>query len=294
MSAAPAPDGQVPRANVSIGDQKASTQEDTPIVRTDDQLRHDLAEDQRRANLPGDEVASIDAVGRRRRQIAAVGMIVAVGMLFASCVAAGVIDFRTPGWIDARAAQYATIGFAICMVLYAFDKERYLRRFVHDREQLDALDAELARHLLTSGIVLDAAIAVHSTLSLAELLPTIAEQGRALAGADHAVLFIEEAGRPMEPVIDPESMATVAAPLAGLVAERRAVVAIVEDGTVDIGVPIIVANEVLAVLVLPGVVAETFGADNRHLLTRFGDIAGSALFNARRYEAAIFLFDTAV
>ena len=49
---------------------------------------------------------------------------------------------------------------------------------------------------------------------------------------------------------------------------------------------------VLAVLVLPDVVADAFGADMKHLLTRFGAVAGSALFNARRYEAAMFLLDT--
>ena len=144
-----------------------------------------------------------------------------------------------------------------------------------------------------SGLLLDVAVAVHSTLSLDELLPIVVDQGRSLVGADHGVLFIEEAGRPMEPAVDPEHLATIGAPIAGLAAARGRVVGIVEDATVDLGVPILFGDEVLAVLVMPGVVASELTSSTRALLDRFGVVAGSAVANARRYEAAIFLFDVA-
>ena len=51
--------------------------------------------------------------------------------------------------------------------------------------------------------------------------------------------------------------------------------------------------ELLAVLVLPGVVANALTPDTTALLTRFGTAAGAALVNARRYEAAMFLLDVA-
>jgi hypothetical protein len=125
------------------------------------------------------------------------------------------------------------------------------------------------------------------------VLPTIVDQGRALIGAGRGVLFIEEPGRTMEPVIDADDLAGSTAPMVELVTRRRGVVGIVEDTTMDIGVPIINGPELLAVLVLPGVVATTLSPDTTALLTRFGAAAGTALVNARRYEAAMFLLDVA-
>ncbi len=262
-------------------------------MRTDEHLRHDLAAAQRAAGLRGREIASMEAVDRRRRQIAAVGLVVAVGLLVSTLFSSGVFDLRSRGWIDVTTARFASLGFAICMIMYTFDKERHLRRFVQEREQLYALDGEIAQNLLTSGLLLDVAVAVHSTLSLDELLPILVDQGRSLIGTDQGVLFIEEEGRPMEPAVDPANLAAIGAPIAGLAAARGGVVGIVEDGTVDIGVPMVSGTQVLAVLVLPGVVASQLTESTRALLDRFGRIAGSALANARRYEAAIFLFDVA-
>jgi hypothetical protein len=125
------------------------------------------------------------------------------------------------------------------------------------------------------------------------LLPTVVDQGRSLIGADQGVLFIEEPGRPMEPVIDADGIAAAAQPMVTLVGERRAVVGVVEGSTIDIGVPITAGSELLAVLVLPGVVANALTAETTGVLTRFGAAAGAALVNARRYEAAMFLLDVA-
>jgi hypothetical protein len=97
----------------------------------------------------------------------------------------------------------------------------------------------------------------------------------------------------MEPVIDPDDLAASARPMVTLVGERRAVVGIVEGSTIDIGVPITSGSELLAVLVLPSVVANALTAETTAVLTRFGAAAGAALVNARRYEAAMFLLDVA-
>ena len=65
------------------------------------------------------------------------------------------------------------------------------------------------------------------------------------------------------------------------------------EHVLDIGVPIRADGELLAVLVLPAIVAPMLTTDMNLLLTRFGDAAGAALLNARRYEAAMFLLDVA-
>ena len=259
----------------------------------DQELRAGIARDQELADLPNRGVATLHAIHRRRHQIAFVAGLVAVAVIVVSLVSEQVIDIGADSWIDANVARFALAGFGLGIVLYAFDKDRHLRRVIRQREQIYELDCEIAGSLLSAGLVLDAVQAVHAELALDRLLPTIVEQGRSLIGADRGVLFIEEPGRPMEPVIDPHGLAAQAAPMVELVGMRRAVVGIVEDTTIDIGVPVLAGDQLLAVFVLPGVVATTLSPDTTALLARFGAAAGQALVNARRYEAAMFLLDVA-
>jgi len=114
----------------------------------------------------------------------------------------------------------------------------------------------------------------------------------------NGVLFLEEDRQPMQPVVDANSMAAEVQTTVDLVSERRVVVAQGRETSgatqvLDIGVPISVNGELLAVLVLPGIVALALTTDMNALLTRFGHAAGAALLNARRYEAAMFLLDVA-
>ena len=97
----------------------------------------------------------------------------------------------------------------------------------------------------------------------------------------------------MQPVLDPMSMAAVARPVVELVTDQRCVLAQGDGDSLDIGVPIEAEGQLLAVLVLPDVVANELNTDMVALLTRFGAAAGAALLNARRYEAAMFLLDVA-
>lgn len=261
---------------------------------TDEALREELATEQRRANLRRDGIASHEAVDRRRHQIAAVGLVVAVGMLLAVMFAAGVIELGSgSGWIDSGLARFATVGFGIVMVVYAFDQERHLRKVEDRRDQLVALESDVASNLLTAGLVLEAVCAVHACVDLDTVLATIVDQGRGLVGADHGLLFAMDEHGTLEPVRDPEGFATVGAPVADLVASRRRVVSITETGRTDIGVPLLHGDEMLAVLVLPEVLAERLTRDLESVLDRFGTEAAAALANARRYEAAMFLLDVA-
>jgi hypothetical protein len=262
-------------------------------VSIDQQLRADIARDQALADLPGRGVATLQAIHRRRHQIAFVAGLVAVGVFAATLVSEKIIDIGADSWIDADITRFALAAFGLGIVLYAFDKDRHLRRVVEQRERIYELDCEIAGSLLSAGLVLDAVTAVHAELALDRLLPAVVEQGRSLIGADRGVLFIEERGRPMQPVIDADGLAVPARPMVDLVSERRAVVGVVEGSTIDIGVPITSGTELLAVLVLPGVIANALTPDTTAVLTRFGAAAGTALVNARRYEAAMFLLDVA-
>ncbi len=257
----------------------------------DQELRRGLVEEQERANLGKTGIVSLAAVDRRRHQLAFVTLLVAAALLFATLVAAHVIELGRQGWIDTDVARFGIVGFGIAMVIYAFDQERHLRRVVQRRARLEALDGEIASHLLSAGLVLDAVSAVHEAIELSDLLPVIVAQGRMLIGCEHAVLFLVEDGSDLDAVIDEEQLASAAAPIAELVLARRGVVGIVAEATMDIGVPIGSNGSVLAVLVLPTVVADRLTDDTREVLDRFGRAAGSALANARRYEAAMFLLD---
>ena len=139
---------------------------------------------------------------------------------------------------------------------------------------------------------------MHARLELADLLPCIVDQGRYLVGGERGVLFLEEDRQPMQPVVDAHSMAAEVQTMVDLVNDRRTVVsqgreASAAEHALDIGVPIRADGELLAVLVLPAIVAPVLTTDMNVLLTRFGDAAGAALLNARRYEAAMFLLDVA-
>ena len=109
-------------------------------VQSGEDLRAELAAEQRRAGLRTRGVASLEAVDQRRREIATVGAVVALGLIVAMLMSVGVIDLGRGGPIGVRTARDATIGFAVCMLLYSFDKERHLRRFVAERDALVALD----------------------------------------------------------------------------------------------------------------------------------------------------------
>jgi hypothetical protein len=263
-------------------------------VRTDQDLRAELAAEQRRAGLRDPGVASMAAVEQRRRQVAAVAVVDTLGLVVAMLMTIGVIDLGDDGLIGARTARDASIGFAVCMVLYAFDKERHLRRFVEERDALVALDGEVAGHLLASGLLLDAATAVHSSLELDTVLAEVVDHGQALAGSSRAVLFLAEEHEPMQAAVDRDGVAEQERATVAMVVESGSVVVATTVDVTRIGVPVTADGELLGVLVLVDTPGGALLDDLRTLLTAYGAIAGRALANARRYEAAMFLIDTAI
>lgn len=257
-------------------------------------LREDIAREGRLADLPTDGVVSLAAVHRRRYQIAFIGGLVTLALIVATLVSEGVIHLGADSIIDTGNARLALALFSVCVVAYAFDKERHLRRVVRDREQLFELDSEIACELLSSGLVLDAVSALHVHLELDELLPAIVEQGRALVGVDSGVLFLVEEDDLLRPVVDPLGAADSVEPVVERVRSDGTVVALSADDALAVGLPIESPDgALLAVLVLPGLVADSLTTETRSILARFGTAAGSALLNARRYEAAMFLLDVA-
>ncbi len=256
-------------------------------------LRDDIARDQRRADLPSRGVATVQAITRRRHQLAFLVGVVTLGLVVATLVSRHVIDVGSKTLIDGDTTRFALAGFSIWIIVYTFTKDRYLRRVSDEREKLMALDGEIATGLLSAGLVLDAVTAMHAHLELDEVLPCIVEQGRGLVGGDGGVLFLVEADEPMQPVVDEGNLAAAVAPVAELAAQRRTVVGVVDDGRVDVGIPLLAGRELLGVLVLPRVVGQGVTEDTKMVLTRFSSAAGTALLNARRYEAAMFLLDVA-
>ena len=256
-------------------------------------LRDDIARDQRRADLPSRGIATVHAIARRRHQLAFLVGVVTLGLVSATLVSRNVVDVGGKSLIDADVARFALAGFSVWIIVYTFTKDRYLRRVTDERERLFALDGEIATGLLSAGLVLDAVTAMHARLELNDLLPCIVDQGRGLVGGDHGVLFLAEERQPMQPVVDSEHLAEGAQLIVDLATQRRTVVGVIEGGAIDIGVPIVAGDEMLAVLVLPRVVGGGLTEDTKALLARFSAAAGSALLNARRYEAAMFLLDVA-
>ncbi len=264
------------------------------MLTRESELREDLAREERLADLPSDGVVSLGAVRRRRSQIAFLGGLVTVALIAATLVSEGVVNLGAKSIIDASTARIALGVFSLCIIVYAFDKDRHLRRVERDREQLFELDSEIACGLLSSGLVLDAVTALHANIELDQLLPAIVEQGRNLVGVDGGVLFLCDDHQEMHPVVDAEGTAVPLAPVMELVRSQHAVLAVTTDDALTIGVPIDDRDgSLLAVLVLPGLVAAELTADTRAVMARYGAAAGSALVNARRYEAAMFLLDVA-
>ena len=102
-------------------------------------LREDIARDQERADLPKRGIATAQAIVRRRHQIAFVVAIVTCGLVFATLVSENMIDLGAKSWIDTEVTRFALAALSVFVILYAFDKERVIRRVVREREQLFAL-----------------------------------------------------------------------------------------------------------------------------------------------------------
>ena len=258
---------------------------------TEAALRSEIARDQELSGLPAVGIATVEAVHRRCHQVAFVTAVVAFGLLFATLVSENVVDIGAKSWIDADVTRFALAAFSAGIACYAWSQDRHLRQVLRRREILLALDGEIASSLLSAGLVLDAVTALHGALELDELLPTIVEQGRNLLGGDCGVLWLAEPGQAMLPVVGNSLLAARVRAVVDVVAGRNDVVGVSVDGGIHVGVPIRVENALLAVLVVPDVATSELNADTKALLVRFGAAAGSALLNARRYEASMYLLD---
>jgi hypothetical protein len=231
-------------------------------------------------------------VTRRRIQVAFVAGMVAVTTLVAALAAVDVIDVDDQGILDIDTMRLPVLALAVGIVVYCVHQDLSLRKVVRQRHRLETLEQGVASSLLSSGILLDAVRAMAPHLELSALLPEVVEQGRALVGAERGAVYLTEGQRAMEPVVDADGIGDAGTPIADLVVTRRGVVGVVDGDAIDVGVPLVAGGAVIAVLVLPGVLARELTDDLSDLLTRFGEAAGTAIANARRYEAAMFLLDS--
>src|SRR3954469_1418382 len=109
---------------------RSQPEEPTTYVSIDQELRAGIAREQTLADLPNRGVATLHAIHRRRHQIAFVAGLVAVGGIVATLVSEKVIDIGAGSLIDADGMRFALAAFGLGIVLYAFDKDRHLRRVV--------------------------------------------------------------------------------------------------------------------------------------------------------------------
>jgi hypothetical protein len=268
-------------------------------VATIEDLRDEITREERLTNLRADGTVTVEEINRRRRQMFLLGVVVLVGLLFTTVANDVWTSFRDTSWIDPEVARIALIAFGVCSVGYLYDKEQHLKRLTRLGRDVQDLDAALAATMLRSAFVADATVAVHGSLDLDEVLQRVANESSSLVGAGSVTLRLVDDDGDLSPVatqIDvasraPAEPAEPAEDMLKVVARTREP-ALLNSGTVSVlCVPLLHEQKLLALLILSGTAAHRFNDDDSALIGRFAAPAASAIFNAQRYEAALFLLD---
>jgi GAF domain len=268
-------------------------------VSTIEDLRDEITREERVANLRADGTVTEEEIHRRRRQMFLLALVVLVGLLFTTVANDVWTEFRDRSWIDPEVARLTLIGFGICSVVYLYDKEQHLKRLSRLGRDVEHLDAELAATMLRSAVVADSIEAVHATLELDEVVQRVVEQSCLLVGAGSASLRLADdegelravamqvdlaSGEPAEPGEPSDDLLRVVA--------RTREPALLNSGTVSVlCVPLVHDDRLLGLIRLSSGALDRFGDADASVLRRFSGPAASAIANAQRYEAAVFLLD---
>jgi uncharacterized protein YigA (DUF484 family) len=268
-------------------------------VSTIEDLRDEIVREERVTNLRADGTVTEAEIHRRRLQIFLLALVVLVGLLFTTVANDVWTQFRDGSWIDPEVARIALIGFGICCVLYVYDKEQHLKRLSRLGRDVQDLDAQLAAGMLRSALVAEASEIVHETLELDDVAQRVVDQASRLVGATSASLRLTDEEGGLHPVAaqvdvtvrDLPEPAEPNADMLDLVGNTHEP-ALLNSGTVSVlCVPIVRQDRLLGLIALSAAADNRFDDGDAALLGRFAIAVASAIANAQRYEAAVFLLD---
>lgn len=258
-------------------------------------LREEISREERVVNLPADGAVRPAEIQRRRLQIFLIAVVVVIGLVFTTMVNDVWTELRDQAWLDPQVTRIALAVFAAWVAYYVYDKEQHLKRLSRLGADVDELDRELAAGLLHSALVLDALEAVHSTLELDEVTAHIVEQACALYGAPVGRLhLVDEDGLPHLAHHHDLGHGVSAPPpdeLVAMVIRERHPAQVATASGPALAVPLVHGGALIAVLSVAQPPTGRFSDEAGALLARFAESAATALANARRYEAAVFLLD---
>ena len=267
-------------------------------VSTIEDLRDQIVREEKVTNLKADGTVTEAEIHRRRLQMFVLALVVLIGLLFTTVANDVWTEFRDTSWIDPELARLALIGFGICCVLYVYDKEQHLKRLSRLGQDVQDLDAELAAGMLRSALVAEATEILHDTLDLDEVVQRVVEQSSRLVGATSASLRLTDEEGGLHPVAAQVDVTRTdhepAEPnddLLEVVGNTREP-ALLNSGTMSVlCVPIVRDDRLLGLIALGAGADHRFDDGDAALLGRFALSAASAIANAQRYEAAVFLLD---
>ncbi len=267
---------------------------------TIEDLRDEIVREERVTNLRADGTVTEAEIHRRRLQMFLLALVVLVGLLFTTVANDVWTEFRDGSWIDPELARLALIGFGICCVLYVYDKEQHLKRLSRLGRDVQDLDAQLAAGMLRSAVVAEATEIVHETLDLDEVVQRVVDQASRLVGATSASLRLTDEDGGLHPVAAQVDVTATDLPEP---AEPNDDMLEVVGSTHE---PALLNSGTVSVLVRPDRAARPPArVSSRSVprpttasttVTRRCSAASpapsaSAIANAQRYEAAVFLLD---
>lgn len=268
-------------------------------VSTIEDLRDQIVREEKVTNLKADGTVTEAEIHRRRLQMFLLAMVVLIGLLFTTVANDVWTEFRDGSWIDPELARLALIGCSVLCVLYVYDKEQHLKRLSRLGQDVQDLDAQLAAGMLRSALVAEATEIVHDTLDLDEVVQGVVEQASRLVGATSASLRLTDEEGGLHPVAaqvdvtrgDRSEPAEPNDDLLHVVGNTREP-ALLNSGTMSVlCVPIVRDERLLGLITLGAGADHRFDDGDAALLGRFALSAASAIANAQRYEAAVFLLD---
>ncbi|HEU5098079.1 MAG TPA: histidine kinase, partial [Roseiflexaceae bacterium] len=159
------------------------------------------------------------------------------------------------------------------------------------RREADRLAADLARQRDYLARLIEITAALTRDLDLATVLGQVAGEGRALARAEQARVWLRDANDSTGAAVQlAAAVPSLDSPDAGSTAELWGVPSIAQLAAEAIGarlvLPLIAKGATIGALELHGSPAGPFTAEDARLLRPFADVAAVAIENARLYEEA--------
>ena len=266
---------------------------------TIEDLRDQIIREERVTNLRADGTVTEAEIHRRRLQMFLLAMVVLIGLLFTTVANDVWTQFREGSWIDPEIARLADRLRGPLRVLYVYDKEQHLKRLSRLGQDVQDLDAQLAAGMLRSARIAEATEIVHDSLDLDEVVQRVVDQAARLVGARTTSLRLTDEDGGLHPVAAQVDVTRPDRPepaepnddLLHVVGNTREP-ALLNSGTMSVlCVPIVRDERLLGLITLGAGADHRFDDGDAALLGRFALSAASAIANAQRYEAAVFLLD---